>query len=67
MASLVLFGSKSFLAAPLLCLFLLLRLRLDSHDLEPVVVVDEEDIDNERLLTLFELGLPLKGGRMTIK
>ena len=50
-------GSKSFLAAPLLCLFLPLRLRLDSHDLvDPEVV---EDIE-ERLLTLFEPGLPLK-------
>ena len=40
-----------------MCRFLPLRLRLDSHDLvDPEVV---EDIE-ERLLTLFEPGLPLK-------
>ena len=55
-------GSKSFLAAPLLCLLLPLRLRLDSHDLEPppaeAEVIDE--VMDERLLRLFEPGLALE-------
>ena len=63
LASLLVEGSKSFLAAPLLCLLLPLRLRLDSHDLEPVAeaeVIDE--VIDERLLRLFEPGLPLERG-----
>ena len=72
MASLLVGGSKSFLAAPLLCLLLPLRLRLDSHDLEPAAAAEAEVIDEvieERLLRLFEPGLALEWwrGRVTIK
>ena len=72
LASLLVEGSKSFLAAPLLCLLLPLRLRLDNHDLEPppaeAEVIDE--VIEERLLRLFEPGLALErwtGGRVTIR
>ena len=74
LASLLVEGSKSFLAAPLLCLLLPLRLRLDSHDLEPPPAEAEaeviEEVIEERLLRLFEPGLALErwtGGRVTIK
>ena len=72
LASLLVEVSKSFLAAPLLWRLLPLRLRLDSHDLEPAEAEVIDEVIDERLLRLFEPGLPLermkaKSDKLTIR